>query len=240
MEILVTNDDGIYAEGIRILAMKLSHYGNVTALAPDSERSASSHSINIRKPLTIEKVTDIFPGVESYQTNGTPADCVRLATGALNKKFDLVVSGINNGLNIGTDIIYSGTCAAAREAYIEGIPSMAISCDRRFDIVINEIDNLLKKIFDQKMYSKNYTLNINFPIDKFDKSKGFKFAIQGKKRFQTTYTKAPDGSYVVLKDEITYDDDPKTDAYLSLNGYTTITFLNANLSEEIDLDLFKL
>ena len=89
MEILVVNDDGINAEGIKILAKKLLKYGNVTVLAPDGERSASSHSINIKKPLIIEDVEPIVLGTKCYQTNGTPADCVRLATGALG--LDLIL-----------------------------------------------------------------------------------------------------------------------------------------------------
>jgi len=233
MEILVVNDDGINAEGIKILASKLLKYGNVTVLAPNGERSASSHSINIKKPLIIEDVEPIVLGTKCYQTNGTPADCVRLATGALGLDFDIVFSGINYGLNIGTDIIYSGTCAAAREAYIEGLASVAISCDRRFDIVLNEIDDLLKLIFEEKLYSKDYSININFPNHDFEKSKGIKYTKMGKKRFKTTYMKNDEGQYVVLKDEILYDIDTNTDAYLSLNGYTTITFLDANLTKEI-------
>ncbi|MBR4496424.1 MAG: 5'/3'-nucleotidase SurE [Acholeplasmatales bacterium] len=239
MEILLVNDDGINALGLKLLAKRLLKYGNVTVLAPDGERSASSHSINIKKPLTIEEVEPIVVGVKCYQTNGTPADCVRLATGALGREFEIVFSGVNYGLNIGTDVIYSGTCAGAREAFIEGIPSVAISCDRRFDIVENEIDNLLDLIFYKKIYSKDYSLNINFPVHDFEKSKGIKFVKMGKKRFKTTYMKNDEGLYVVLKDEILYDIDPLTDAYLSLNGYTTITVLDANLSKEIDLDLFN-
>lgn len=237
MEILVVNDDGIESYGIKLLASKLIKYGNVTAIAPDKERSAASHSINIISPLSLDRVEDIYPNVTSYKTNGTPVDCVRLATGALNKHFDIVFSGINNGLNIGTDIIYSGTVAAAREAYIEGMASVAVSCDRKFDIVLKEIDEILDLVFNKNLYSKDHTVNINFPIHEFEESKGIKYAIQGKKRFKTTY-ELKNGAYVVLKDEITYDDNPLTDAYLSLKGYTTITFLDVNLSKEISDNLF--
>ena len=237
MEILVVNDDGINSYGIKLLASKLIKYGNVTAIAPDKQRSAASHSINVLAPLKLEKTEPIYEGVLSYKTDGTPVDCVILATGALNRSFDIVFSGINNGLNIGTDIIYSGTVAAAREAYIEGMASVAISTDRRFDIVESEIDEILDMIFNKKMYSKDYTININFPTKDFDRSKGIKYAIQGKKRFKTTYT-LKDGAYVVLKDEITYDDNPLTDAYLSLKGYTTITFLDVNLTKEKVDNLF--
>lgn len=230
MNILVVNDDGINAEGIKILTEKLLKYGNVYVLAPDKERSAASHSINIVSPLLIEEVKPIVKGCKCYKTDGTPVDCVRLANGGLGLDFDIVFSGINYGLNIGTDIIYSGTCAAAREAYIEGLAAVAISCDRRFDIVKEEIDDILNLIFNDKLYSKDYYLNINFPIHDYQRSKGIKFTKMGKKRFKTTYMKNDKGFYEVIKDEILYDVDLDTDAYLSLNGYTTITFLDANLN----------
>lgn len=153
MNILVANDDGINEVGIAILAKALMKYGDVYVCAPDSGRSAASHSIKLLKPMTFEPV-NLIEGVKAYQTSGTPADCIRIANSVLNVKFDIVFSGINNGLNLGTDIIYSGTVAAAREAHIAYIPSVAISVDRdSFDIAKNEIDNLLSIIFNKKLYT---------------------------------------------------------------------------------------
>jgi 5'-nucleotidase len=131
MRILVTNDDGIEADGIAALSFALSREHEVWVLAPDRERSGVSHGLSLGTPRRIREV-----GERSYSCSGTPADCVVLAMlGALGPKPDVVVSGINRGPNMGTDIVYSGTCAAAREAVLSGIPGIAVSCvspDSRF------------------------------------------------------------------------------------------------------------
>ncbi len=102
-----------------------------------------------------------------------PADCTRLSLSLLNTDFDIVFSGINNGLNVGTDIIYSGTVSAAREAKISGLPAVAISTDfDAFSIVDQELDALLEYIFSNQLYSKDYILNVNFPTKEFTSSKG--------------------------------------------------------------------
>ena len=139
LNILVVNDDGIKGRGIHILASRLKKYGNVYVVSPDRGRSAASHKVILHKPLTFEKV-DVIEGANCYQTSGMPADCVRLANIILDVDFDLVFSGVNDGLNLGTDIIYSGTCAGAREGVIEGIPGVAVSTDfKSFDIVEKEL-----------------------------------------------------------------------------------------------------
>src|SRR3990167_7208250 len=124
--ILVTNDDGILSPGIQALAESLKRLGKVTVVAPSQERSTTGHSLTLHKPIRLEQLK---PGY--YAINGTPADCVYLAIKKLfrNKTLDLVVSGINRGPNLGNDIHYSGTVAAAREATFLKIPSMAISLD---------------------------------------------------------------------------------------------------------------
>ena len=127
MNILITNDDGIYSEGIRALCESLKKIGNVTIVAPDTERSAVGHAITLSDPLRVKEVirNGKFFG---YATTGTPADCVKLAIGAiLKKKPDLVVSGINLGPNVGYSVLYSGTVSGATEGAILGIPSFAIS-----------------------------------------------------------------------------------------------------------------
>ena len=127
MNILLTNDDGIFSEGIRALYESLKQIGNVTIVAPDSERSAVGHAITLSDPLRVKKVIrgGKFFG---YATTGTPADCVKLAIRAiLKKRPDLVVSGINLGPNVGYSVLYSGTVSGATEGAILGIPSFAIS-----------------------------------------------------------------------------------------------------------------
>lgn len=128
MRILVTNDDGIFADGIRILAQSLGKLGEVRVVAPDRERSATGHAITVLRPLRIESVE--FPGspILAWAVDGTPSDCVKLAIeDLLEWKPDVVVSGINRGPNLGTDVLYSGTVSAAIEGAIYGIPSIAIS-----------------------------------------------------------------------------------------------------------------
>src|SRR3984957_2133113 len=123
MRILVSNDDGVHAEGIRILAKELEQLGDVWVVAPLEEKSTTGHSLTIHKPLRIHHLDNGFYGV-----SGSPADCVYIGIREIMKGMpDLVVSGINRGANLGQDIYYSGTVSAAREACILGIPSMAVS-----------------------------------------------------------------------------------------------------------------
>lgn len=223
MEILVCNDDGIKAEGIKILALALKPYGNVTVVAPNGGRSAASHSLLLYSVIEFQEC-NVIEGIKCYAVSGMPADCIRLATSVLHKRFDIVFSGINDGLNCGTDIVYSGTVGAAKEAIIEGIPGIAISTDRgAFSIAKNEIDELIKYIMDNKLYSTDYVLNVNFPTKNFTKSKGYRFTKQGIKSFKTEFIKNNRGSYDVVSDKITYDTDPDTDVVLGRLGYTTFT-----------------
>lgn len=220
MNILIVNDDGINARGIEILSRKIKKYGNVYVVAPDRGRSAASHSVILNKPLSFELVED--GEIKRYQTSGMPADCVRLATIILGVKFDLVISGVNDGLNLGTDIIYSGTCAGAREGVIEGIPGISISTDFGcFEIVENELDEVLELVINKKMYSNKYVLNINFPIKGFNKSKGIKICRQGDKIFTSIFSKMSDGLYSVVNEEEIHDKNIDTDVYLADNGYIT-------------------
>jgi 5'-nucleotidase len=127
MRILLTNDDGIAAEGLVALAAALSSEHEVWILAPDKERSGVSHALTLGAPCRIRQV-----GERAFSCSGTPSDCVVFAAlGAIGVKPDIVVSGINRGPNLGTDIVYSGTCAAASEAVLSGIPGIAVSCASR-------------------------------------------------------------------------------------------------------------
>lgn len=239
MNILVVNDDGVTAKGIDILAKKLKKYGNVTVVGPDGGRSATGHGIILHGTLTLEFLRD-ENNIKWYQTNGTPADCTRLALGLLGD-FDIVFSGVNNGLNVGTDIIYSGTVAGAREAQIEDVAAVAISTDSEcFDIVNEELDDLLKLVFDKKLYSKDYVLNINFPTSAHKKSKGIKVCRQGIKNFKTKFVKNNEGRYENHDDLIIYDNNPGTDVYEGISGYTTIVPLRVSQTHEEALSKLKI
>lgn len=127
MRVLLTNDDGVHAEGILALCRALEDVAEVTIVAPDRPRSASGHSITLHKPLRAQRVL-VCEGIVAYSTSGTPSDCVALALkGLLDRKPDLVISGINKGPNLGQDVTYSGTVSAAMEAVILGVPAFAIS-----------------------------------------------------------------------------------------------------------------
>lgn len=239
LNILVTNDDGIYAEGIKILANALKKYGNVTVVAPMECRSAGSHSIHLKKPISFEKV-DAIDGVECYGISGTTVDCVRLATSIFDNSFDVIFSGVNNGLNLGTDIIYSSTVAAAREGFIEGVAAVSISTDVGcFEIVEAELENLLDYIFDCHLFSNEYYLNINFPVKGKLKSEGVRIARQGIKRFKTTFEKNEDGLYFEAHNDITYDEDISTDVALAAMGYITMVPLVVDQTDEEKIDLLE-
>ena len=130
MRLLISNDDGIFALGIKTLADTLALAGHeVIVVCPDRERSATGHGLTLHDPIRAEVVAGIFhPSIKAWSCSGTSADCVKLALGALLDKFpDFVLSGINQGANLGTDVLYSGTVSAAMEGTIEGIPSIAFS-----------------------------------------------------------------------------------------------------------------
>ncbi|MDQ0188579.1 5'/3'-nucleotidase SurE [Alicyclobacillus cycloheptanicus] len=129
MRILISNDDGIHADGIRALTKVLAAFGEVVVVAPDSQRSASSHAISIRDRLYVDEVDMGVPGVQGYSVTGTPVDCVKWAVALLgqDQPFDFMASGINEGHNLATDVLYSGTLAAAGEAALLGIPAVAFS-----------------------------------------------------------------------------------------------------------------
>ena len=235
MKILVTNDDGYLAYGIKLLANKLKRFGDVVVIAPDGNRSTISHAMNIHTPVTLKKI-DIGLEVPTYITSGTPSDCVRMGLKYLDLGFDIVFSGINSGLNLGTDVHYSGTCAGAREAVINGVPGIAISTGREFFKVAEaEIDILLDKIFNEKLYSSKYFLNINFPKKTFDKSKDFVIAKGGTKIFITKFKNEND---LIIEEshELIKDTNPDTDVYLHDLGYTTIVPITI---DSTDYDAYK-
>lgn len=239
MNILVVNDDGIDAVGIKKLALALKKYGKVVVCAPDIGRSAAGHSIVLHDLLTFEKVETSF-GIEWYKTNGTPADCVRLSMDLLGLEIDVVFSGVNDGLNIGTDIIYSGTVSAAREAQIEGVSAVAISTDyTSFTIVDKELDDVLEYIFKNQLYSSDYVLNVNFSTKEYEKSKGIQFCRQGIKNFKTTFCKTKEGKYLNSNSAIIYDENPDTDVYLASMGYITFVPLQVEQTKLDSLNELK-
>ena len=169
MQILISNDDGVYAKGIRTLALAASNRGHeVTVVCPDQERSATGHGLTLHTPIRAIKVKDLFPkNVNVWACSGTPADCIKLALfELLDNKPDLVISGINHGPNLGTDIFCSGTLAAAMEGTLEGIPSIAVSIASYQWNHFEEAAELSLDIAENALTSdwpKNLLLNLNIP-----------------------------------------------------------------------------
>ncbi len=162
MHILVSNDDGYFAPGIVALAKAMSTLGDVTVVAPEQNQSGSSHSLTLNRPLSVNETEQGFRYV-----NGTPTDCVHIAlTGLLEHRPDVVVSGINNGLNMGDDTIYSGTVAAAMEGFLFGVPSFAFSLVEKDWTHLDAAARVAAKIVSRAMAAKPtvpFLLNVNIP-----------------------------------------------------------------------------
>ncbi|MDH3747238.1 MAG: 5'/3'-nucleotidase SurE [Gammaproteobacteria bacterium] len=167
MKILVSNDDGYMATGINVLADALQQIADVVVVAPDRNRSAASNSLTLSSPLRVSEV-----GENRYSVNGTPSDCVHLAlTGLLDYEPDLVVSGINHGANLGDDVIYSGTVAAAMEGRFLGLPTIAVSLVGQkllhFDTAARVVSDMVQKL-DTSALSSDVILNVNVPNRPFE------------------------------------------------------------------------
>ncbi len=185
MRILVTNDDGINAEGLKILVEFAKKIGNVIVVAPKEEQSAKSHALTIKGAIECQKI-DMFEGVESYYVDSTPADCVRYAYYGLKEKIDLVLSGVNKGYNLGNDILYSGTVAAAAEAALHNIKAIAISTDHHSFAGMEELDRVYQFVDDNKLLDEWNLYNINIP-SKCNKKTEILLTCQGETNFQTFF-----------------------------------------------------
>ena len=195
ISILLTNDDGIYADGIYALKQALEELGEVTVVAPLAEKSAVGHAITLSDPLRVQEISrnGLFFG---YAVNGTPADCVKLgAQCLLEKKADLVISGINQGANTATNIIYSGTVSAAAEGAIIGFPSIAVSLTsftkKEFAYAAKLTVELAKKVLQNGLPSGTL-LNMNVPAVPEEEIAGIVFTRQGKGRYEEFYDKRID------------------------------------------------
>ncbi|MCH5148926.1 MAG: 5'/3'-nucleotidase SurE [Clostridiales bacterium] len=163
MKILITNDDGIEAPGLKYLVDWAKNIGEVCVFAPKTQQSAKSQSIEIHGTYEVKKV-DIFEGIEAYSVDSTPADCVRIAVLGMKKQFDLVLSGINCGPNLGADIHYSGTVGACFEAAMSGIKAIAVSTAyNHFENAVKNIDRVYKEIQNRRMFDFAEIINVNFP-----------------------------------------------------------------------------
>ena len=240
MQILLTNDDGIYAPGIAALKHQIQDLGQITVVAPDIEQSGVGHSITFSHPLRIREVrlNNEFIG---YGVNGSPADCVKLAVYEIMKKEpDVVISGLNMGANVGIHILYSGTVAAAVEASIMGFPSIAVS----FEITeqyadVNEAAKVAKKVIERIIkhkLPKGSLLNVNIPSRPADQIKGIKVTRQFAHDFKETFDKRVDPSgrayYWLIGTNKSIHCEEGTDISAVNEGYISITPLRYDLTDQ--------
>ena len=223
MRILITNDDAMHASQLIPLIKWAWKLGDVTVAVPKYEQSAKSHSIEIHKSFEAKQV-ELEPGITVWAVDSSPADCVRFAVIGLKMEFDLVISGINRGLNIGSDIMYSGTVAAASEAVNLGIPALALSTPPKYyDQAVNHLDEVWKFLQKHNLYSLCDAYNVNIPAE----PKGFKITRQGGPYFSDDFASEVDNLYRpcgkpvwVDQNDDTYDTDATQHGYISVMPLT--------------------
>jgi 5'-nucleotidase len=227
--ILVTNDDGIHAPGLHALAAALSTLGTVRVFAPDRERSAVSHGVSLHMPLRVKQYKDGW-----FMLDGTPADCVLLAVRALlGERPALVVSGINNGPNLGDDVTYSGTVAGAREGMLLGIPSIAVSMvsyGPRFFTTGGEVAVRLGRYVLEQGFPAETALNVNVPDLPFDELNGVAVTRMGRRHYEDDVIRRTDprgGEYYWIGGAATnHDPEPGTDLSAVLENKVSVTPLH--------------
>lgn len=228
--ILVVNDDGITAPGIKVLLEEMQKLGNVLVVAPDAPQSGMGHAITIGKPLRLDKV-ELYEGVEMYKCSGTPVDCVKLAVDRIfmDKKPDLCVSGINHGLNYSINVLYSGTMSAAVEGAIEGIPSIGFSLDdfshdADFSHTRSYISSIAQQVLENGL-PKGTLLNVNFPHIE-NEIKGIKICRQANGNWVEEFEHRVDPhkrDYYWMTGRYDWvDRGEDTDVYAINNGYVSI------------------
>ncbi|RLA85807.1 MAG: 5'/3'-nucleotidase SurE [Deltaproteobacteria bacterium] len=238
MRILLTNDDGIYSEGLRILREALEAVGEVYVIAPEGERSAISHAISLKRPVRCWQISE-----RVWASDGTPVDCIHLALHFLETPPDLVISGPNNGPNMGEEVFYSGTVAAALEAGILGMQAMAISVVARRNHLYDTAAYVALRIAERMMRDPlppRTVLNVNVPNLPKEFLKGFKVTRLGRRIFNNSIVEQmdPRGAryYWVGGGEPRFLEREGTDVYAVSRGLVSITPLRADLTAYEELE----
>lgn len=241
MKILISNDDGYLAPGIIALANALSPIAEIVVVAPDSNRSGSSNSLTLDRPLSVFRAENGF-----YFINGTPSDCVHIAlTGGLSFKPDLIVSGINQGQNMGDDTLYSGTVAAATEGFLFGIPSIAFSQVEKGWAHLDAAAQIAREIVERDFgaLQKPYLLNVNIPNLPYDQIKGIVATRLGKRHESESVIKMEDPHgreiFWIGPAGKAKDAGEGTDFHAVANGAVSITPLQVDLTHATQLDVLK-
>jgi 5'-nucleotidase len=237
LRILVTNDDGIFSEGLKALAEAMAEVGEVIVIAPDREQSASGHSLTLHRPLRIRKVREHW-----FTVDGTPTDCVNLGVQGLLKEKppDLVVSGINFGLNMGNDVTYSGTVSATFEANLQHLPGIAFSQEveegfsfRRSAVLARE---LVSEILSAGSLPKDLMLNVNFPAQE---PEGVRWTRLGKRKYKQTVVEKVDPmgrKYYWIAGTPEWKLEKGTDQDALTSGLVSVTPLHLDLTDYRNLE----
>ncbi|WP_026969159.1 5'/3'-nucleotidase SurE [Algoriphagus terrigena] len=229
--ILVSNDDGITAKGIRVLVSVMKKLGDVVVVAPDSPQSGMGHAITIGETLRLYE-EEIFEDVIAYKSSGTPADCVKLAKHHVlkDRKPDLVVSGINHGSNTSISVLYSGTMSAAIEGAMEGLPSIGFSlCDFSLKADFSHVEEWVEKIARQVLergIAKGVALNVNFPPKRNEPIKGIKICRQADAKWQEEFAERYDPTgrkyFWMAGNFVNFDKGEDNDEWAIANNYVSI------------------
>ena len=224
IRILITNDDGIGAAQLVPLIRWCKSKGDVTVVVPKFEQSGKSHSIEIHSPMEAKQV-EIAPDVVVWSLDSTPADCVRFACSALKQEYDLVISGVNRGLNLGNDIVYSGTFAAASEAVNNGIKAIALSTSvKYYDQAISHLDDIFAFFREHSLLDQNVLYNVNIPPE----PKGIRITRQGGTYFVEGFQPLENDMYAPVgapvkstSDDLSLDTVAYQKGYISISPMTT-------------------
>ncbi|MCB2221706.1 MAG: 5'/3'-nucleotidase SurE [Bacteroidetes bacterium] len=245
--ILVTNDDGVFAPGLRKLISIARLYGNVVVVAPDTAMSGMSHAITVKNPLRLRKIAE-EDGYVEYSCNGTPVDSVKLGEKVVVRgKPDLVLSGINHGSNASVNVVYSGTMAAAIEACIDGIPSIGFSLlDYSHKADFNAVDKYIKRIIEDVLehgLPQGVCLNVNIPAIKAHEIQGIKVCRQARGRWVESFDERIDPherDYYWLTG--VFEDgsaDEDTDSWALANNFISVVPIHYDLTAHYALDNLK-
>lgn len=236
MRILITNDDGMHASQLVPLILWARKLGDVTVFVPKVEQSGKSHSFQIREPIEVKQV-ELAPGVTVWSVDSTPADCVRMAVLGMGMKFDLVISGVNRGLNMGSDIMYSGTVAAASEGVNLGMKALALSTTPgNYDHATAALDEVWQYIQSRDLYSFNSLYNVNIP----PQHKGLRITRQGGPYYTDDFPAIGNDLYQPKGRPVWEDsgnDDLDTDA--TMHGYITVTPLTIDRTNRAIFDALR-
>ena len=248
MHILIANDDGYLAPGLLALVNALRPLGQVTVIAPEQNHSGASNSLTLSRPLTVTRVAGGERDNFLY-VNGTPTDCVHIAlTGLLGYRPDLVVSGINNGANMGDDTLYSGTVGAAMEGYLFGIPAMAVSQIEKgwahVDAAAQKVKHLIAQMqSDDLLNAQPWLLNVNIPNLPFEKIRAPQLCRLGRRHAaEPVITQVdPRGQtmYWIGNAGPAMDDSEGTDFHAAKMGHMVVTPLKVDLTEHHTLDVWS-